>query len=245
MGALNLSSIKRFIKHFSEWGLAWHKAKKEKNHYYSFFPPSPFHFLQTVSLFSCSYKQSHATSVGVLVICATDGYFKRLFLSHWSFSISGRFSYSLWLSENKGMAVGESHVSFQDIWLPWQRCLFRHSRVPAATVTISHGQGTAFGALGEPRKGRNALHCHISDRRTPESRGWWGEGCFCRIPKVVGSDHWRWKASSCLAVPLHSPGAETTQTTSPYKMLFWAVWNYHRWGLTNAVTGKFLQPGSQ
>lgn len=53
------------------------------------------------------------------------------------------------LSENKGVAVEESPASFHGIRLPWQRCLCRHSRVPAATVTISHGQGTAFAALGK------------------------------------------------------------------------------------------------
>lgn len=41
-GNSKLSSIKRSIKHFSEWGLAWQNAKKENNHYYSFIPPSPF-----------------------------------------------------------------------------------------------------------------------------------------------------------------------------------------------------------
>lgn len=95
-------------------------------------------------------------------------------------------------------------------------------------------------------KGRNALQCHISDRRTPESRGLWGESCFCCVPKIVESGHWWWKTSYSV-VPLHSTGAETTQTTSPYTVVLplWAVWDYHRWGLTNAATGKFLQAGSQ
>lgn len=69
-------------------------------------------------------------------------------------------------------------------------------------------------------KGRNALQCHISDRRTLESRGLWGESCFCCVPKIVESGHWRWKTSSYSVVPLHSTGAETTQTTSPYTLLF-------------------------
>lgn len=187
------------------------QCKREKNHYCSFFPPSPFHFLQTVSQFSCSYKQSHATSVQN----------RECWLFVPQTGISGLCSYPIYISPlHSPLTVwkqryGSARKPYELSWclVAMAEMSFRHSRVPAAAVTISHGQGTAFAALEEPQKRQE---CTSVSRKWQED-SWeprvWGGGCFCCIPKVVESDHWRWKA-------LHSTGAETTQTTSPYKMLF-------------------------
>lgn len=217
MGTLNLSSIKRSIKHFSEWGLAWRNAKEE-NHYYSFFPPSPFHFLQTVSQFSCSYKQSNTTSVqnkqcwlfmpqaGISGLCPHSIYLSPF---HWDFPTpfdclrtkGWQWKKVLWAFMAFGCrgrgVCSDTAASLQPQWPP------------------PTGKAQLLQHWESHRKGRNALQCHMSDRRTLESRGLWGESCFCCVPKIVESGHWRWKTSSCSAVPLHSTGAETTQTTSP------------------------------
>lgn len=189
------------------------QCKKRKKSLLFFLPSCSFPFSSdsiTAEL-QLQTKQCHfSAKQGVLVIYATDiRYFRCLSLFHLSF-LHFTEILLLPLSANKGVAVAESPGSCGGVGLPWQGCPCSHSdRLPWA--------GHSFCSTG---KGRNALQCHISDRRTLQSRGCWGEGCFCCVPKIVESGHWRWKTSSCSAVPLHSTGAETTQSTSPYKMLF-------------------------
>lgn len=160
MGTLNLSSIKRFMKHFSEWGLAWHNAKKKKkkkNHYYSFFPPSPFHFLQTAQL-QLQTKQCHfSAKKGVLVFMPQTGILV--------------------------------FVPIPFIFLHFPEILL----LPLPTWKQRDGK---------PLPVQQYLCTGTAQEQKPPA-------------------HWN------AVLPL------------------WAVQDYHRWGLTNVISGKFLQPRSQ
>lgn len=167
-------------------------------------------------------KQCHLSAKqGVLVIYATDR------------SISGVCPHSIYLSPSHGDFLTPFDCLKTKGW-QWKKVLWAfmafgcHGRGVSSDTAASlqpqwpppMGKAQLLQHWESYGKGRNALQCHISDRRTLESRGLWGGSCFCCVPKIVESGHWRWKTSSYSVVPLHSTGAETTQTTSPYTLLF-------------------------
>lgn len=249
MGTLNLSSIKRSIKHFSEWGLAWRNAKKE-NHYYSFFPPSPFHFLQTVSQFSRSYKQSSATSVQN----------RECWLFMPQAGISGVCPHSIYLSPFHGDFPTPFDCLRTKGW-QWKKALWAFTAFGCRGRGVCSDTAVSLQPQWPPPTGKAQLLQHWEPRKRQECTSVphkWQEDSW--EPSVVGGkllllcsqDSWKWSLKmenlllfSSTSAQHRSRNHTNHQSTENAVLPLWAVWDYHRWGLTNAATGKFLQPGSQ